>query len=118
MATRVNGEEVKDILDTILTATDLIPFIAAANLIVTNHVDNGDVGAATLTEIERWLAAHLACQRDKRAAKEGETDVTYEAPNLESSSYGAQALLMDPTGELAKLSAGDRRRGMFRVTGA
>lgn len=115
MAARVDDAGVKEILDTTVTTT---PFITAANLIVDQHLLGHGLTDALLTEIERWLAAHLACTRDPRVAKEaldGEFNVTYEGQTglgLNRTSYGQQVKVLDPTGRLANL---ERRESAFRV---
>lgn len=106
MAARVSDAEVKEILDTSISTT---PFITAANLIVNQHLLNAALSDELLTEIERWLAAHLACMRDPRlrdAATEGGTRASYErgaaGKGLDATSYGQQVKLLDPTGLLNK----------------
>ena len=110
---RVTIGEVKEIIDLDSTVVDsrVAAFITAGNLLVTN-VFSGDtsVGAATLKEIERNVVAHLCCSLDPRAIseKDGDISVKYTGKygmKFKSTSYGQTALLLDPTGKLARAGA-------------
>jgi hypothetical protein len=64
----------------------------------------------TLTEIERWLSAHLCCVRWTQSAREkigdGETEYMYKVDlGLKLTTYGQQVLLMDTTGAFAEMQA-------------
>ncbi len=117
---RVTSDEVKEIINSALT--NLIPFIAAANTLVTDELSGLGLSATRLKEIERWLAAHLvAVSRDRSLGqvveKEiGKTREKYMSfPSglaINSSSYGQQAALLDTTGTLANLG---RKKAAFRV---
>lgn len=102
---RVTDGDVKEILDTDIDTT---AFIIAANLIVTDKLASSGLSTTHLKEIERWLAAHLACTNDKRSQSEklGAAEATYEGKTglgLDSTSYGQQVKLLDTTGTLARL---------------
>ena len=103
---RVIDAEVKKIIDTTIN-TD--PFIEAANLIVTNRLGNQGVSDALLKEIERWFAAHLVAIREPqvKAIKAGDSMDTYfrgqEGKGLDSTPYGQQVKLLDPTGRMASI---------------
>ena len=111
----VTDSDVKQILD---TTVDTTPFINAADLIVTQYLTLSGLSTAMLTEIERWLAAHLTCMLDPRetAKAMGDSRVTFEAgplgQGLCATRYGQQVLLLDTTGTLA---AQGRRRTTFQV---
>lgn len=122
---RVTGDEVKEIFDTTLTATQLAPFITAANLLTTNvpgASTNPVLAAEELKEIERWIAAHFACIRDPISLRERLGDAeswafpasvtTAWGMGLKLTAYGQQAIAMDRTGTLAKLGL---MRGSFRA---
>lgn len=122
---RVTASEVKEILVTVLTGSQLDPFITVANLIVTEKLGNSGLGNSLLKEIERWLSAHFiyisnpAYSSSQKNAKgvivserTGESSVTYSdvAKNiyrnlglLSSTTYGQQAITIDLTGTLANL---------------
>ena len=115
MSTRVDGDEVKEIIETELTALQIVPFITAANLIVTDQL-TGEHSAALLVEIERWLAAHFVAIRDPRAKAEKTDDAsaTYygkDGLGLNHTPYGQQVKILDTTGILASLG---KRKAEFR----
>lgn len=104
---RVTGTEVKAIFDTTLSASELDPFITAANLMVTSRLGGEGLAAATLKEVERWLAAHFASANDQRVSSEklGDASNTYQGQtgmNLDATHYGQYAKMLDPTGKLAR----------------
>ena len=134
MANRVTSTEVKTILVTALTGTQLDPFITVANLIVTNKLGNSGLGDTLLKEIERWLSAHFiyisnpsysSTQKNARGVvvseRAGESSTSYsyilKNPNsnlglLSSTIYGQQAITIDLTGTLANLG---KRRASVNV---
>ena len=111
MAFRVTVDEVKLIFETDLGSDNIEAFIRSANVIVNDNLVGEGVAVATLTEIERWLAAHLAAQMDPVAGSEkiGDAQVKYllaistsvEGLGLNNTPYGQQVRLLDPTGILA-----------------
>mgnify|MGYP001602007724 CR=1 FL=1 len=125
MANRVTFEEVKEIFSTDMTPDQITACITGANLLVTNTVATSTspaVDAATLKEIEKWVAAHLCCMRDPRElrAKTGDADVWF-APigvttawgkQLNFTWYGQTAIALDSTGKLAALGM---KKGSYRA---
>ncbi len=106
MGNRTTNSEVQKIIDT--EVVDTTPFVTAANLIVTEKLGDQNLGDSLLTEIEKWLAAHLVSVRDPRAKAEktGDATVTYfgkDGLGLDGSQYGQTVKLLDPTGILANL---------------
>lgn len=103
MANRVTSDEVKEIIDTSLTVD---AFITAANLIVTNHLTDSDLGTSTLKEIERWISSHLVAINDPKIKSEtiGKAKQDFSigplGKGLEFTSWGQQALLLDTSGIL------------------
>lgn len=119
MANRVDGDDVKGIFDTTLTAGDLGPFIDTANALVNEHLQDEGVGSTLLTQIEKWLSAHFAAMWDQRVSEEsvGQSRWKYEGSDgmaLQSTRYGQQAVALDPTGKLAKLNE-TRKQFRFQV---
>lgn len=109
--TKPTINEVEQIVDTDLTDTQVQAFIDAANLLV-DDVFDGELSAGLLTELQKWLAAHLLSSRDQRVAKEAINDVsvTYQGQyglGLDSTSYGQKAKTLDTTGKLASLGKGE-----------
>jgi len=103
---RTNSALVKEIVTT--SMTDLTAFITAANLIVTDKLSSSGLSAATLTEIERWLAAHfVVCKERQPTSKRiGETEESYNwntNTGLLRTTYGQAAIALDTTGTLSKI---------------
>ena len=110
MAYRVETDDVKRIIETELV--DLSMFISVANVQVDAIATLGTLDAATLKEIEKWLAAHYVSLRDRQPTKitMGDTSHTYGGKTgmgLSYSRYGQMALVLDSTGTLA--SSGRRK---------
>lgn len=125
MANRVTSAEVKEILVTALTGTQLDPFITAANAIVTEKLGDSGLGDTLLKEIERWLSAHFiyisnpsysSTAKNARGSviseKVGDATIEYADISrgkysnlglLSSTIYGQQAIVIDLTGTLANL---------------
>ena len=111
MANRVTPAELEEIIDIESSITDarINVFITQANIMV-NAAFTGDttVGADTLKEIERNVAAHMIralIGLQETDEKAGEVSVKYVGKwgeFLKGSSYGQMALMLDPTGKLAK----------------
>lgn len=108
---RVGADELKEIFETDLSDPKLETFINAASILVDNRLSGRGVASATLKEIERFIAAHLASVSDSRVTKQsvGEASATLEArvrsdsrQGLEMTFYGQSAMALDPTGQLAQ----------------
>ena len=103
MPQRVTDADVKAILDTTVNTE---PFIVAASLLIDTHLASAGLSLALLTEIERWLAAHLVCIRDPRLheARADSVSLRFErgkpGSGLDATGYGSQVKLLDPTGIL------------------
>jgi hypothetical protein len=107
---RVSESDVRDIMpDSELQDEDVTPFLTGANLIVTQQLGGSGLPDALLAEIERWVAAHFVSAKDKQVRSESIGGVTqsYQTGNaasgLGTTVYGERALLMDPTGRLARM---------------
>lgn len=99
---------VKEIISTDLADAQITAFITAANLTVTNVLGDSGLSSETLTEIERWLAAHLLSARDQRVARRSIefTSWTFQGTfglGLDGTLYGQNVKLLDTTGKLAAL---------------
>ena len=130
MAYRTTPAAVQGIIqvDT-LAVSDLSPYIAAANNIVTrvcitDPLTTKPTGydADTLAQIELWLSAHFYAIRDPRLQSQGfgganGTVQGQTSFNFASTSYGQQAMLLDINGGLAWLSEhrGKGKRGVVGV---
>jgi hypothetical protein len=82
MAYRTNATDVKAIIDTQLTITEVTVFISTANLIVTTNLGNKSLSVATLTEIEKWVSAHLIAITKTRQALKKKVRHSYDLYHL------------------------------------
>jgi len=112
MTLRATTAQVRAILsDQYDDSTDLTPFIVTANTLVdyVNSQDSDGVhSSSSLTEIEKYLAAHFYGHADQFMESEsqgaasgryqGKTDMVFN-----STQYGQTALALDFTGTLANL---------------
>ena len=104
---RTTAAEVQQIIDTEVSTTIIDVMITPAKLVVTSEL-GGELSSALLTEIEKWLAAHLikmSWEKDKESVKIGEAEEKYAklGLNLDGSTYGQTVKLLDTTGKLANL---------------
>ena len=110
MANRTTDVEVQKIISlNVLTTTD--PFITTANLLVTEHLGTSSLSSAMLTQIEKYLAAHLtALHPDERQLVEqevGEATDTFAGKfgqQLDFTQFGQTVKMLDSTGILAGIS--------------
>lgn len=106
MAHRVISSEVKLIIDTDLTDSEISSFIETANMVVDEVLSDSTVlSTRQLKEIEKYLSAHFICVREGQAMAEGADagNITYtrqKGKGLESTSYGQTAMALDETGTL------------------
>ena len=107
---RTNATDVKLIMDNVTIADTIVDtYILAANTMV-NKVLGTSTTDLMLTEIERWLAAHMiAVTRERQAKKEGAGGAYIEyagdfGAGLSSTSYGQMVVMLDTTGLMAATS--------------
>lgn len=107
---RVTPEQVMDIISTSLTEGQINAMINTAHLVVEQTLADQGLDSDLLTQIELWLSAHYVCMRDpqKESVKVDEVQVKYHrgraGTGLDGSTYGQQAIALDPTGSLASAS--------------
>ena len=97
-----------DVIAIYPTDQDLQVYITTATLIVSERLV-GHYTEARLTEIERWLSAHLASTSGSSTGSSGqvsevradEISVKYTTEALDSSRYGQHVRLLDYKGVLA-----------------
>lgn len=124
MATRTTAQDVLDILtsDTTLTLTSILPYIDSANVFVTSVLD-GKLDVSILTEIEKWVSAHMASVSRERLIKEagaGGAYVKYAGEwgeELYSTQYGQMALMLDTSNTLRNFKKGLRNAWTIAVPG-
>lgn len=114
---RATVDEVKDIISTTLTDGQINAFINTSHQVVSQRLNGKGISEDTLKEIEVWLSAHYVCMRDprKKQVKVDDVAVTYQGETgtgFQSTSYGQQAIALDPTGTLASASL---KRATFHV---
>ncbi len=107
-AMRVEDSDVTAILEIEEPFPNLVPFITAANQLVTELCVPAGYPEARLKEIERWLAAHLFCVREKQATSEsaGGVSTSYAGQTgmrLEATFYGQTVMMLDTEQSLLKL---------------
>lgn len=102
------------ILDEAATADQLRAAIEGADAIVQQYLAGAGISDTLLTEIERWLAAHLVTisriHGGVRSFSRGDQSETYIGDDvgsglgmLQSTRHGRTAVSMDPSGRLANL---------------
>lgn len=118
MARPITTTALKLIVPTKLSDTALTAIIATANRLVDSCITPKGVAAATLEDIETYLAAHIVTvtePKGKSVRSSGFT-VSYEGAfgeKFKSSRFGQLALALDPTGCLEALTKEDRSAFKF-----
>lgn len=96
--------------------TDLGTFVTQGHLLVESHLNGAGVSEELLTQIELYCAAHfaMATNSDLQAKKTGDASESYarSAPKIGTSKYLAQAILLDPTGRIARAQD---KQGVIRL---
>jgi len=95
---------------------NIMAFINQASLFVDTYLSSSDLDDDVLKIIEENVAAHMLCIMDPRLMREkiDVVEVQYLTPKtgegLKGTSYGQMAIMMDPTGTLAKVGEGKRKK--------
>jgi len=112
---RTNVNDLKKILDdSALAYSTLSAYIDSANVFVTATLTGQSLSTALLTEIEKWIAAHMVTiTRERVAKKEGAGGAFIEyagqwGRGLASTSYGQMAINLDTSETLQALADGKR----------
>lgn len=119
MATRTTAEAVKEIIKTTLSEDEVEPYVTSANVMVTQILGTS-LSVTVLTEIERWLAAHMiAVTKTRQTKREAAKGVSVEYTGdfgqyLASSSFGQMVMALDTTGAMA--SAGKKKASLTAIT--
>jgi len=111
----VTPADVRQIIETSLSDDEINVFITSADALVTQiYADETGVTEEIKKEVERWLAAHfLASSRELQLqeSKAGSVGVKFQGETkrgLDSTFYGQNAKVLDPTGKLAMLDSGKK----------
>lgn len=108
---RTSVSEVKNIIPTSIGDSEIQSYIDTATALVDASLD-GKLSDALLTQIEKWITAHLMSTtrlRQLKSGKAGPASAEYfgkDGMGLNSSTYGQQAILLDSTGTLSRQSNG------------
>ena len=103
--------DVKSIIDTVLDADEIAPFLQTAANVVAAQLAGEELSEDQLRDIEMWLGAHFVAIRDPRVTEETYGDATdkFEAAKagsgFASTRYGQTAIALDPTGKLAAVGS-------------
>lgn len=105
---RTSAEDVKEIIDTSLTDSQIKAFINTANNLVEQYLAGSSLASCILEDIEKFLTAHLIHLRDPRVEKEsfGDVSQTYQGETgmgLEATQYGQMVTALDQTGKLSSI---------------
>lgn len=119
MARRVTPTDVDAIIRDYDTDIDLAPFITMANVLtdkVSSKDTDSELTTGQLVEIERLLSAHFYDQRDHDLENEitGDAEGKYTGKfgmGLERTRHGQDAMMLDTTGYLRKISKGIVKAG-------
>ena len=116
----ITPEEVRAIMDNCtLEDSKIDPYILSAHLLVTDVLGDSSLSTNRLTDIEKWLTAHLIASTQIRMAtreKVGNAEVEYAdkfGEGLNSTPYGQMVLLLDKTGVFAGI--GKRVASIYAV---
>lgn len=108
MAVRTNSTDVSAIMNTNLSSDQIDVYISSASLLIDANLTAEGYSTTLLTEIERWLVAHLiSITRERQASKVkiGDVSETYGkvGMRLDATTYGQHVLLLDSHGKLKQL---------------
>jgi hypothetical protein len=110
---RTSPTEVKKIIETDMGDTDIQSYIDSATAFLDATPIASSLGSTLLEQIEKWITAHLmASTREQmvKTGKGGPSSATFygygEGKGLEHTPYGQQAVSLDPTGVLKRISEG------------
>jgi hypothetical protein len=105
MGVRTNISNVKAVIPTELTDTEITNLIIQSNAIVTRQLSGEGLTTALLTDIETWMTAHLisiGMERQPKEEKVGDIWLKFkESPDgfMNLSTYGQMVLFLDTSGK-------------------
>ena len=109
---RTSAIEIKKIIETDISDMDIQSYIDSATAFIDGTIAD-KLHDTLLTQIEKWLTAHLmASTREQmvKTGKGGTASATFygygEGKGLEHTPYGQQAVSLDFTGTLKRISEG------------
>lgn len=114
---RTDYDSVQSIMEQTLDRKKTEAFISSANVMVTEHLSDQDLGETLLKEIETYLTAHLlslTIYRQAEQKKIGDASEKYSSlgQGLKSTTYGQIVISLDSSG---MLSNANKRIATIRV---
>lgn len=104
---RITPDDVREILDTDMGEVSLQAFIEDAHRVVNDRCAPHTHDRDALASVETYLAAHLATTKDPRVSAVDHESVSIEyADEGDGQQYWHKAIMVDPTGRLARPSKG------------
>ena len=106
---RNTNQELQDVFDTTLDSDALDRWLSIAESVVDDiAAEDSSIGSPRLKDIEVLLAAHYASAQDPRieSTSRETASMSYKSETgmgLRETSYGQQAIQLDPTGTLSTL---------------
>lgn len=122
---RIEASEVLEIMpdETVLTETTILPYITSANIFITDLLVAEGLSDDLLTEIERWLSAHMATVSKDRISKEEGAGGAYIKwagkweDELASTQFGQMVLMLDTSNTLRNLKDGRKQAWIKAIEG-
>lgn len=123
MPALVTVDDVLKILPDEFAGEDLSTFISTADLLVTEELASTTLSTARKTQIELYLAAHLAIITLEKGGltrrRIGDSEDYFQmwttiATGLQATRYGQQVAILDTSGVIAALGSG-KLKAQFRV---
>lgn len=101
---RITVDDVREILDTELDDTSLMAFTEDAHTVVNTRLAPYTGDETSLAAVETYVAAHLATSKDPRVQSAAHESAEFEYSEKQGQSYWHRAIVLDPTGRLARPS--------------
>jgi len=101
---RITTTDVREIADVDVSEEALHAFIEDAHRVVNERVAPHTDDKSALSAVESYLAAHLATSEDPRVQSVAHESVSFEYSSEQGQKYWHNAIMMDPTGRLARPS--------------
>lgn len=119
---RTTVDDVRAIISTTLEDATITNIIGSASTLLDSLTDMSGLSVALLTEIERWMSAHMIAITWERTAKNegaGGASIEYAGnfgTGFASTQYGQMAITLDTTGTLKTLDVdGEKRASVYIV---
>lgn len=116
----VSPDQVKDIISTTEGDPVIQVMLETADVIIVEHIDPHSPSTAVRDKLQLWLAAHFLAIKDRRVQERSADGIRTQYQGVSSmglrhTSYGQQAMVIDPTGVLSRLNSEERKRLRFYI---